>query len=51
MTEVLESESPTQTEEPQITVEKPKRTKKDRSPAQQEAFAKCIEMRKKRAVL
>ena len=49
MTEVLESESPTQTEEPQITVEKPKRTKKERSPAQQEAFAKCIEMRKKRA--
>ena len=32
-----------------IEVEKPKRTKKDRSPAQQEAFKKCLEARKKRA--
>ena len=50
MTEQVESEEQIQEiTEPQITVEKPKRTKKDRSPAQQEAFAKCIEMRKKRA--
>jgi ElaB/YqjD/DUF883 family membrane-anchored ribosome-binding protein len=38
-----------QTQEPVIDVEKSKRTKKDRSPAQQAAFKKCLEARKKRA--
>ena len=35
-----------ETQQP-IPVEKNKRTKKDRSPAQQEAFKKCLEARKK----
>ena len=38
-----------QIQEPVIDVEKSKRTKKDRSPAQQAAFKKCLEARKKRA--
>ena len=46
--EVHEIEEEQNEEEP-ILVEQKKPTKKDRSPAQQLAFKKCLEARKKRA--
>ena len=47
--EYMEEPEDMEPEQQPIPVEKKKRTKKDRSPKQQEAFAKCIAARKKKA--